>query len=74
MKLFILSHKVSIGGGQQYVTKKIVEKCLQAGLKVHVICMETDLQPNSNLKLTKYTYRKSQPLFRSRCLSLLQVC
>jgi glycosyltransferase involved in cell wall biosynthesis len=68
MKLFIVSHKVAIGGGQEYVTKKIVDKCLQAGFKVHVICVETDLQPKSNLKLTKINLPKkpaalSFPLF-----------
>lgn len=68
MKLFIISHKVAIGGGQEYVTKKIVEKCLHAGFKVHVFCMETDLEPRSNLKITKIHLPKkpaalSFPLF-----------
>lgn len=68
MNIIIISHKVSFGGGQENVTKKVVEKCLKEGFKVRVLCLETDLKPRTNLKITKmYLPKKpaslSFPLF-----------
>jgi len=53
MKVFVVAHKIATGGGQENVTKKIVIKTLQIGLKVHVICVSTDLQSTPNLRVTK---------------------
>lgn len=53
MKILFVAHRISKGGGQENVTRRIVNKALESGLRVHVICVSTDLQSSPKLRITK---------------------